>query len=167
MLALVGGKDKAASYGQFVEAGIAEDDEEFLEAMRLSAKSIGSPEFRAWVDERHGAIMKKCRHPEDIAFRGRRGGTVSPDVILKAVAKLAETSIENLKVPQQRNWVWRGLAARLLVKHAGLTRRAVAPLIGLKGGAAVGYQIAQTEERLRTDDKFSACVSNLEDRWGS
>jgi hypothetical protein len=61
MLALVGERDREKVYRQFVEAGVAEDDTEFLEAMRLSARSIGSEEFRTEVDERHAAHRSERR----------------------------------------------------------------------------------------------------------
>ena len=164
MLALVGERDREKEYRQFVEAGVAEDDTEFLEAMRLSARSIGAEEFRAEVDERHAAVLRSRRRAEDVMFRRGTTVVVPPASVLAAVAKLAGVKVDDLK-DQRRSWPWKGIAALLLVKHTGLTRRDVAPFVGLNGGSTVTYQITQAEQALSQDKDLRNRIARLEKPW--
>lgn len=59
------------------------------------------------------------------------------------------------------NWVWKGVAAQMLVKYADLTRRDCAVFIGVKGGMPVNYQMRQAEEKIKSDVKLSKIVSQL------
>ena len=51
-----GGRRKA--YREFVEAGLAEDDEDFKVALKESPGSIGSDGFRAWIDELYQKLIE-------------------------------------------------------------------------------------------------------------
>ncbi|MCX6998301.1 MAG: transposase, partial [Kiritimatiellaeota bacterium] len=164
MLALVGGKNKAAAYRQFVETGAAGDDPEFLEAMNASARSIGSADYCAWVDEQHASRMAERRHPQDVAFRQPAGKRRSPVEVLQAVAHLAGTSV-NALAARRRGYAWKGIAALLLMKHAGLTGRAAASALGLRGGSGVSYQIAQARKALYEDASWSKRIERLERNW--
>jgi len=164
VLALVGKRDSEKRYRQFVEAGVGEDDAEFLEAMKLSARSIGSEEFRTEVDERHAAVLKSRQRTEDVMFRSETTVAVPSASVLEGGAKLAGVKVDDLK-DQRRRWPWKGIAALLLVKHTGLTRRDVAPLVGLNGGSAVNYQITQAEQILGNDKDLCNRMARLEKQW--
>jgi hypothetical protein len=75
MLSLIGGKPKdwPAHSQTFVESGVAADDEEFMEALNLSARSIGDEDFREQVDERHGELLRTRKHPEEYAMENYCG----------------------------------------------------------------------------------------------
>ena len=96
MLALVGGKARNVSYRRFVEAGLADDDEEFRVAMNESARCIGPEKFRDWVEEQHAMLMSSRRCPEDVAFRRLPGSWVAPDEVLASVAKLSGSDIVSI-----------------------------------------------------------------------
>ena len=163
MLTLLGGRDKERTerYRCFVEAGIATNDEEFVAAMSRSARSIGGDDFREWVDERHAELLKKRRHPEDVTLRCEIRRRPDPEAVLAAVASVSGTTVEGLKA-RRRNWIWKGIAARLLVTHAGITRRECAARLGLRAGSVVGYQIKRVGVVLEADAKLARKVARLE-----
>ncbi|MDD5678804.1 MAG: transposase [Kiritimatiellae bacterium] len=163
LLALAGGrqKERPKRYRCFVEAGIAADDDEFREALNRSARSIGDDEFREWVDESYAELLKKRNHPEDVTMRREIGRHPEPDMILAAVASAAGTTVEGLKA-RKRGGIWKGIAAKLLLTHSGLTRRQCARWIGILAGSAVSYQIKQAEVRLKTDLRLAQRVMRME-----
>ena len=163
MLALMGGRDKERMerYRCFVEAGIAADDDEFIAAMSRSARSIGTDDFREWVDERHVELLKERRHPEDVTLRREIVRRPDPGAVLAAVASAARTTVEGLKA-RRRSWTWKGIAAMLLVTQAGLTRRECAHWLGIRAGAVVSYQIKRAGVMLKADVKLARKVARLE-----
>jgi hypothetical protein len=68
--------------------------------------------------------------------------------------------VEGFKA-RRRNWVWKGIAARLLVTHSGLTQRECATWIGLRAGSAVGYQMKQAERELAVNKKLARSVARV------
>lgn len=166
MLALAGGREKERTerYRCFVEAGIAVDDEGFVEAMSRSARSIGADDFREWVEERHAQLLKKRRHPEDVTLRRKMGRRPEPGTVLAAVASAAGTTVEGLKA-RRRNWIWKGIAARLLVTQSGITRRECADWLGVRAGSVVGYQIKRARVVLEADARLARRVARLESQW--
>jgi len=165
MLALVGGsKGKwGERYRQFVETGLAENNEEFLVALKRSARSIGDDDFREWVDERHAALLSERRCPEDVSFREGAGKRLEVEEVLKTVAKAAGTTVEGLGA-RRRGWKWKGIAARLLVKHVDLTRRDCARLLGLKASSVVSYQMRQAGQAMEADAKLARVVKHLDSK---
>jgi hypothetical protein len=167
MLRLMGGKPKerAAHYQAFVESGVALDDEKFMKALSLSARSIGDDAFREEVDERHGELLRERKHPEDVALRRVGGtGTIPPADVLAAVALAAGVKEEGLKA-RRRNWAWKGIAAKLLVTHSGLTQRDCATWIGLRAGSAVGRQMEQAERELAVNKDLAYQVARVTARF--
>ena len=166
MLALAGGREKERPerYRCFVEAGIAADDEEFMAAMNRSARSIGGDDFREWVDERYAELLKKRKHPEDVTLRREMGRRPEPGTVLAVVASAAGTTVEGLKA-RQRNGIWKGIAARLLVTQAGITRRECAHWLGVRAGSAAGYQIKRAGVVLKADARLARRVVRLESQW--
>ena len=166
MLSLMGGRDKERMerYQCFVEEGVAEDDEEFIAAMSRSTRSIGGDDFQEWVNERHVELLKARRHPEDVTLRREMGRCLEPGTVLAAVASAAGTTVEGLKA-RRRNWIWKGIAARLLVTHAGLTRRECAGWLGVRAGSVVGYQIKRAGVFLEADARLARRVTRLESQW--
>ena len=163
MLALAGGREKERPehYRCFVEAGIATDDEEFMKAMKRSARSIGEDDFREWVDERYAELLKKRKHPEDVTLRREVSRRPDPGTVLTVVAAAAGTTVEGLKA-QRRDGIWKGIAAKLLVTQAGITRRECAHWLGMRAGSAVGYQIKRAEVVLKANAKLARRATRLE-----
>ncbi|MFH1476669.1 MAG: transposase [Verrucomicrobiota bacterium] len=166
MLALMEGRDeeRMERYQCFVEEGVAEDDEEFIAAMSRSARSIGGDDFQEWVNERHMELLKERRHPEDVTLRREMGKCLEPGTVLAAVASVAGTTVEGLKA-RRRNWIWKGIAAKLLVTQAGLTRRECAGWLGVRAGSVVGYQIKRAGVVLEADARLARKMARLESQW--
>jgi putative transposase len=146
-------------YERFVEEGLTEMDEAFRDELMRSPRSIGDEKFREWVDDRHESIMSGHRL-EDVALRPDRR-CLEAGAVLTRVAALWGMKADDLTVCR-RDWPGRGVAAHMLEKYAGLTRRACAPLIGLASGMGVNYQIKQTLARLKTDATLARQVAKVE-----
>ena len=164
MLALVNGKARNVSYRRFVETGLAEDDEEFRVAMNESARCIGPSTFRDWVEEQHAMLLTSRRRPEDVAFRRLPGRWVESDEVLEAVAKLSGSDVDSI-LARRRGQVWKGVAAWLMVKHAGMTRRDVARVLRLGGGSGASYQIKLAEQAMANDSRLANRIKRLEKKW--
>ncbi len=166
LLALAGGrrKERSERYRCFVEAGLTTNDEELEEAMRLSHLSVGDDKFREWVDEHYAELLRKRKHPEDVALRQSIMSRPDPASVLHAVAAVAGTTPEGLKA-RSRHEIWKGIAAKLLVTHAGITRRECAHWLGLSYGSSVGYQIKLANINLISNTKIARKVAHLESQW--
>lgn len=139
-------------YREFVETGLAEDDEDFKVALKESPRSIGSDGFRAWVDELYRKLIKKHGHPEDISFR-RITEPFSADVVLQVLAGVFDVDVEEFR-QRRRNSMLRAVAARYLCRYSGLTQRAVADVLEIGSGAAVSRQMRKLAEYLSTDKRL-------------
>jgi len=162
VLRLLGGRgeDKAELYKEFVEAGVAEDDEEFIKALSLSPRSIGDEEFRAEVEGLHGQMLKKRRRPQDVAFRHVNTGKMAPDKVMRAVASVSGLTEEGL-LRRHRGWEWKGIAARLLVMECGLTQRDCAQKLGLRSGSAVSYQMRKAGDALAVNKQLARAMARI------
>lgn len=144
LLALVGGqkgKRRMAAYRRFVESGVAHADDEFAEALDISARSIGDEDFRKWVDRRYEKLLAGVARTEDVTFR-RQCGYVSPDRLLAAVCKAFTMHKADL-CRRRRGCEARAVAAKMLCKYGGLTRRETAGALGLRSGQAVTWQLSK------------------------
>jgi len=142
MLALVGGRrsGRRRRYWEYVEAGIPEEDLEFRMELMRSAKSIGDEDFREEVEGRYCALLGKRRRVEDVALRQTAPAAVAPETVLVATAQAAGVHVEELS-RRRRESPLKAVAARMLVRHAGLTQRDIAPLLGLQSGSSVNCQL--------------------------
>ena len=152
-------------YREFVESGFAESDDDFKVALKLSARSIGSEGFRAWVDELHQKRLETHARPEDVSFRHITAPLPAGDVL----AILGE--IFNVDVAEFSRRLHdsplRATAARLLIRYAGLSQRAVADLLDIGSGAAVCNQLNRFDDKLAADcalrSRVREAVERLED----
>ena len=158
------GKARNVSYRRFVETSLADDDEVFMLAMNESARCIGPEKFRDWVEEQHARLLLSRRRPEDVAFRRLPDCRVESDEVLDAVAKLSGGDVDSI-LARRRGQVWKGIAAWSLLKHAGLTRRDVARVLGLGGGSGVSYQVKLAEQAMANDSRLANRVKRLEKKW--
>ncbi len=162
MLAEMGGKAGARPkrYRAFVETGLAEEDEEFNQALKASPRSIGGDAFREWVDDLYQKLVDKHGVKEDVSFR-RVTEPMDAEQVLKALAEVLETDVESFR-KRRRNSVLRGIAARLLIKYSGVTQRTAAELLGLGTGAAVSVQMRNAGAVLAEDKRLSREVAAVE-----
>ena len=162
MLSLMDGRksEKSENYRQFVESGIAVDDEEFLGDLVRSSRSIGGEEYREWVDDCYKELVEKREQKEDVSFR-RAIRKVPVDLILEAVAKVAGCGKEHLTT-RRRDSRWRGVASLLLCKYGGMTQREAAKILGLKCGSAVSVQVRKLREKVAGDGEMSMAFARLD-----
>jgi REP element-mobilizing transposase RayT len=162
VLAMMGGRkaDQARRYQEYVEAGIATDDEEFQGALTRSGRSIGSDRFRERVDEEYRALVEQRPVREDVAFR-RAGPVLSAERILAAVASAAKVTPAELRI-RRRDSRWRAVASRMLCRYGGLTQRKVADILGVKTGVAVSCQMKKLSRLLESDEALGQAVRKLE-----
>ena len=161
-LAQMGGaaENQRKQYREFVEGGLAGSDEEFREVLRASPRSIGGETFRQWVDELYERLVGRRDHVEDVAFR-RPGRKATSEEVLAAVAREFNVAPDDLR-RRRRNAVLRPVAAHMLCKHAGLTQREAAAVLGIASGAAVSTQLRKLKERLPTDRGLREAMAKVE-----
>ena len=162
VLGLMGGPpdDSRKAYGRYVEAGIAQTDEEFGDLLRTSRWGIGDELFKERVRDLHAGRAQEVRRPEDVSFR-RVTPTASAAAVLSAVAGVFQ--IEEA-VLRRRCYGCRAraVAALLLGRHAGMNQRDVGVLLGMGTGSAVCRQLRGLRERMISDRSLGEMVSRAE-----
>jgi REP element-mobilizing transposase RayT len=153
-------KRRMAAYRTFVEAGVAQDDEEFQAVLGRSAQCIGGEAFRDEVDERYAALLGKAKSPEDVAFR-RGSKVLGVSTVLSVVSRMAGMGEDGLRV-RRRDCRWRAVAARMLCRYGGLTQREAAQELGLRTGVAVSCQLKQLARLLASDARLVQVVRRIE-----
>lgn len=138
------------AYRRYVEAGLAQTDEEFMEILKRSSIGIGSETFLRGLTDRQTSLSGKRVKAEDVAFRRVRAKRDAADVV-KAVCAYYRMTHEELRKQRKRHWA-KAAASELLMRYAGLTQREVAGWVGVGTGAAVCLQL----RKLRADGGAAA-----------
>jgi putative transposase len=154
-------KDWPKRYREFVEGGIAEDDQEFREALKESPRSIGGDAFRGWVDVVYQKLAAKHNVPEDVSFR-RVTESLDPRKVLDTAAHVMGVDVKEFS-RRRRGSVLRGIAARCLCKYAGQTQREAAATLGIGSGAAVSMQMKKLSSTLPKDRKLRKLLMKVEE----
>ncbi len=149
-------------YREFVESGLAEDDEETKLALKESPLSIGSEEFRVWIDELHNKLSRKHNKPEDVSFR-RITEPLKPREVLKVLAEELSTAEEEFK-KQRRNSMLRGIAGRYLCRYAGMSQREAAEMLDVRSGAAISKQARRLAAALPRKRNLRRQIANIEEK---
>ncbi|MBI2437214.1 MAG: transposase [Lentisphaerae bacterium] len=157
-------QDWPKRYGEFVESGLAETDEDFKLALKESPRSIGGDGFRAWIDERYQKLIEGQRRPEDAAFR-RITEPLTADAVLAVLAEVFGVSVEEFG-RRRRDSALRGVAGRFLVRYAGMMQREAADKIGGISGAALSSQMRKVRELLANDRRLRRHVERAEEQIG-
>jgi len=154
------GQTAKESYREYVEAGLAETDEEMKQLVRESPLGIGAREYlkdlKAEVKALRGVRVKD----EDIALRRELANLPTED-ILAVICKELRIGREGMKRRSRKGWQ-RPLTAYLLQKHGGLTQREIAGILGLKTGAAVSVQLRQFQLELLRQRVCSRALARIE-----
>ena len=164
VLGMMGGKrsKQRSAYRRFVEAGIAETDDEFFEILRESSLSIGSGDFRARVRQLHQEKLRKHKRPEDVLFR-KMERTLDAGRIVEVVCD--ELGVEEAELRRHRkDSCTRPIAARMLCKHGGLTQREAAGILGLRTGAAVSVQMKWLKNVTATQKGVRHLLQRVDER---
>lgn len=162
ILSLVEGeaKKQRLAYRRFVEAAIAQTDEEFLSVLRGSSLVVGGDDFRERVQEVYAEAVSHARHPEDASFR-KTAKKIAPDAILKLISKHFGVTIESLCMRNHR-CIARAVAASLLVKYTGMNQREIGEWLTMGTGSAVSQQIRRLRARQAEDPALAATVCLVE-----
>ena len=161
-LALVGGRSAKAAmkrYAGFVEAGITESDDEFVEVLKTSRHAIGSDAFTDRVGQLYQKLIEGKSILEDVAFR-KEVVPLAAGVVVEAVWRVLGVGEETI-YRRQRNSMVRPLTAQALCKYAGMSQRDVAKVLNLRGGSAVSLQLRKLNEQLSHDATLRAEVDQI------
>ena len=162
MLSEMGGRKNEwrRRYREFVETGLAQTDEDFKLALKRSPRSVGSDSFRAWVDEVCEKRIKKHARVEDVAFRHITEALPSEEVLL-ILSEVFNVGVKEF-TRRRRGSPLRAVAARLLIRYAGLTQRDVADLLMVGTGSAVCNQLKALPDKLAGDRRLRRQVKEAE-----
>jgi len=162
VLAEMSGKKKEwpKKYKEYVESGLAETDKDFEKVLKESPVSIGSEEFKTWVCELYNELAEKSESPEDVSFR-RIIEPMKAEDVLSVVAEVFEVKTEEFLV-RRRNSPLRAVAAKYLIKYAGLTQRQVARYLEVGTGGAINKQLERLPNFLVKDKRLSRILVKME-----
>jgi len=139
------GGTRRGRYRDYVEAGLAERDEELAEVRRQSALAIGSEFFVRRIRERYEKESGERVKQEDVSFRrGKR--VVEPRRAIEVVCGHFGIQEDALRSRRHLGPVKPVLAA-VLVRYAALTQREVAEVMGLGTGAAVCQHLRKLDSK--------------------
>lgn len=155
----VGAKNRRAAYRRFVEAGMAETDEEFLELLKASPWGVGGSEFRDRMRGLHVERAGHVRRPEDVSFR-RVEAQKSAEAVVQAVAQVFGLEAAALR-KRQYDCVARAVAALMLGRYAGMNQRDIGVFLGMGMGSSVCRQLKRLRERQAQDQHLAGQVSRV------
>ncbi|MFA5343972.1 MAG: hypothetical protein WC381_08420 [Kiritimatiellia bacterium] len=81
-------RDWPKRYREFVETGLAAEDEDIKLALKESPRSIGGERFRGWVDGLCRELIEGHRHSEDALFRRIKIGAGSGGAVSRQMRKV-------------------------------------------------------------------------------
>jgi len=142
-------KKQRQAYRRFVEAGIAETDEDFLTLLKTSRWGIGDESFQAQIRDLHTERTLSARRREDVSFR-RVEPVATAVAVLDAVARGFGVECAALK-RRQYDCVARAATALMLGRYAGMNQRDIASFLGMGTGSAVCRQLQRLRERQAHD----------------
>lgn len=147
-------------YREYVETGLAGNDDEFRRALKESPLCIGGELFRRKVQERYDALGRKHRRPEDVSFR-KVVRVLSPQEIMNILAEVFQVEVAEFG-ERRRDSPRRSVAARMLCGYGGLSQREAAEVLRMGSGSAVSRQIAHLADRLENDPRLRKLCSSAE-----
>lgn len=164
VLAQMGGRvrDRPRLYREYVECGMAEDDREMREVMMASPLGIGGEGFQRSLWSFHNKRSAGIEWSEDMAFRRTRKA-LDPQEVLRVAGEAFGVEVDAFG-ERRRNSPLRPVAAKLLLRYAGLTQRNVAEVLGMSTGAAVSVQTKKYEPWLCRDKRLAKLVQRIESR---
>jgi hypothetical protein len=153
-------KERPARYRQYVESGLAEDDQEFEQAMKASPLAIGSDAFQEEILQFYRQLTREHRKPEDVSFR-KIIKPLERREVLEVLAGTLGVGVEAFR-QRRRDSALRGVAARMLCRYAGLSHREVAEELHIGSGSAVSRQLTLLNDRLEADRELEKRVTTAE-----
>ena len=155
-------RDWPKRYREFVETGLAESDDEFKVALKVSPRSIGSEGFRGWIDELYQRRLDKYARPEDVSFR-HIAKPLPTDDVLAILGEILDVDVAEFS-RRRHDSPLRAVAAGFLIRYAGLSQRDVADLLDIGSGAAVCNQLNRFADKLAADRRLRRLVKQAGER---
>jgi len=149
-------------YREFVETGLAEDDEDFQMALKESPRSIGGDSFRCWVDELYQKMIEGHNAREDISFR-HITEPLPVETILNILAEVLDVEIDAFR-QRRRNSPLRAIASRMLMRFGGQTQRQAAGHLEMGTGGAVSAQVRKLPGLLAGDRQLRRKLKKIKKR---
>jgi len=147
-------------YREFVESGLAEPDDDFQAALKLSPRSIGGDGFRTWVDDLYQKRVEAHARPEDVSFR-HITEPLSPDAVLAVLSDIFAVDVSEF-CRRRHGSALRGVAAKCLIRYAGQSQREAAATLGVGPGSAVCNQLKSLSESLDKDRRLRKLLKQAE-----
>lgn len=163
-----GKTQNARAYRRYIEAGLAENQDEWEKMVTSARLGIGSADFLDRLGLRYEALTNETEvKAEDVSLM-LRPKFLSPKQIVSFVCR--EMGVSEEQVFKRRGGgLYRGLVAKMLQRYAGLTQREVAKFLGLRTGAAVSMGIKALTHAMEKDSALAGKMEKLErslDRQG-
>ena len=166
-------RDWPKHYRAYVETGLVASDsaapgydatcDAFKSVLKRSPRSIGSDGFRAWIDELYQQRLEQYARPEDVSFR-HMAEPLPVAEVLASLGEIFETDVAAFG-RRRHNSPLRAVAARCLIRYAGLSQRAVAELLNIGSGAAVCNQLKRLDGKLAADRQLDRLFKEAEQRF--
>ena len=137
--------DARRAYLGFVEEGLEEDDEAFLETLSRSSKACGSVAFLREAENRFRETVPAVDRFVDVSMR-RREAALPPEEATATV--LAAYGITEADLVRRGNREAKDFWMRLLHEECGLTQREIGRRIGHTDGSTVGPRLARVSKDL-------------------
>jgi len=160
VLAMEGeGTRRKHRYRNYVEAGLAKDDDEFLAVLNASSEAIGGEAFRVQVKAVCAGLQGKAARPEDVSFR-QEVPSVDSEQVLETTCRHLGVCQADLLV-KRRNSMLRPIAAMMLAKYAHVTNRQVADLLGMNSGVSASQQVQRATLLKQSNRKASSLMERI------
>jgi len=151
---------RRVEFRRYVEAALAETDEEFRSVYRGSRLGIGGEEFLGKLADLYEAVTRKRKKSEDVVLR-RVGRRLPAERIVEVTCR--HLGVERGAERQRRRESWvRPVVARMLSRHGGLTQREIAARLGVRTGKSVSEQMQRLAGALAKDRSLARFVSQME-----
>ena len=163
LLAMMNGRSqehRRLEYRRFVEAALAETDEEFRAIYKGSRLGIGGEDFLVKLASRYGKAAGERAKGEDVVLRRVRR-RLDPERVVAVVCRHLGVAPGAERLRRRDSWV-RAVAARMLSRFGGLTQREIAERFGLRTGKSVSDQMRCLNIALAVDPSLSRRVKAME-----
>ena len=163
LLAMMGGRrvgHQRVQFRRFVEAALAEKDQEFLEIYTESRLGIGGEEFLEELGDRYTESAQRRKKSEDVALR-RKGRRLTSDRIVAVACRHLGVKPGDERCRRRDSWI-RPVVARMLSRYGGLSQRAIAVRLAVGTGKSVSEQLQRLSATLEEDRSLRSLVTALE-----
>lgn len=163
-LAQIGGRvtGRQRRYAQYVESGLTETDKEFEKVVSGGGIAIGDADFMEAIEKLAVDKVVKLKKMRDSDFRPVER-CVPAATILRVVASAFETTPPEVLRTKRGSYL-KAVAAKMLLRHGGLTNREAAEILGLKSGSGVSWQVQRLQSAMHLDTKLEQTIQKIGDQ---